>query len=585
MDIGRVMLLKRLLLTGLTLFTVGCTHVGVAELQEEGLAAGLNGEASSNELIEQEVMQEPTSIAPSLLFSLLGGEIAGQRGHVGVASELYMRAAHQSQDPQVALRAAQVALYNKDFSSARVAIDILLQDANVGKESRQLALIVYLRTSAVDESVEQINHLLGLEVESKRGVLLAIGDVIVRNASKNVGLKVINAILQNNPQDASVHLIRSQHRLNSAQFEQALDDANKAISLEPDWELSYLQLAKVLDKKGDEAEASEVLRQAVERFKSKPMMMGYAKFLLEHEQFSLAKDQFLAVLAIDEQASKAKFSLALVYLKLNEVNKAEALLKGLHDKKTFTGRAAFYLGRINYFRKDFKQAVEWFERVPSGFKYIDAQTNISNIKYQSGDTGGAIEVIRKLRAVSPADSVRLYLLEADLLLSDSDYVALSELMDEAVSKDPENLRLRYTRAIAATEINNYVLAEEDLLYVLAKDPVNVNALNALGYMLASKTFRFKDARKYLKRALELRPNDAAILDSMGWLEYREGRYEKAFTLLTKAYKKVPEGEIAAHLGEVLWMLGRQKEARDLWGKALQRDPKDKYLLEIFERFE
>jgi len=585
MDIGRVMLLKRLLLTGLTLFTVGCTHVGVAELQEEGLAAGLNGEASSNELIEQEVMQEPTSIAPSLLFSLLGGEIAGQRGHVGVASELYMRAAHQSQDPQVALRAAQVALYNKDFSSARVAIDILLQDANVGKESRQLALIVYLRTSAVDESVEQINHLLGLEVESKRGVLLAIGDVIVRNASKNVGLKVINSILQNNPQDASVHLIRSQHRLNSAQFEQALDDANKAISLEPDWELSYLQLAKVLDKKGDEAEASEVLRQAVERFKSKPMMMGYAKFLLEHEQFSLAKDQFLAVLAIDEQASKAKFSLALVYLKLNEVNKAEALLKGLHDKKTFTGRAAFYLGRINYFRKDFKQAVEWFERVPSGFKYIDAQTNISNIKYQSGDTGGAIEVIRKLRAVSPADSVRLYLLEADLLLSDSDYVALSELMDEAVSKDPENLRLRYTRAIAATEINNYVLAEEDLLYVLAKDPVNVNALNALGYMLASKTFRFKDARKYLKRALELRPNDAAILDSMGWLEYREGRYEKAFTLLTKAYKKVPEGEIAAHLGEVLWMLGRQKEARDLWGKALQRDPKDKYLLEIFERFE
>ena len=583
MNIARVMLLKRLLLTGLTLFAVACTHVEVVELQDDGLAVGSGSEASSVELVEQEVIQEPTSIAPSLLFSLLGGEIAGQRGRVGVASELYMRAAHQSQDPQVALRAAQVALYNQDFSSARVAVDIFLQDANIDKESRQLALIVYLRTGAVDESVEQINHLLEAEAESKRGVLLAIGDVIVRNASKDVGLKVINAMLQNYPQNASVFLIRSQHGLNSAQFEKALDDANTAISLEPEWELSYLQLAKVLGKKGDVAEASETLRLAVEQFKSKPMMMGYAKLLLQQEQFSLAKDQFLAVLAIDEQASKAKFSLALVYLKLNEASKAEAILKDLHDVKMFTGRAAFYLGRINYFQKDFKQAVEWFERVPSGFKYIEAQTNISNIKYQSGDLSGAIEVIRRLREVSPTESERLYLLEADLLLSDNDYTALSNLMDEAVKKAPENLRLRYTRAIAATEMNNNALAEEDLLYVLAKDPVNVNALNALGYLLASKTFRFEDARKYLKQALELRPNDAAILDSMGWLEYREGRYEESFALLTQAYKKVPEGEIAAHLGEVLWMLGRQKEARELWEKALQRDPEDKYLLEIFER--
>ena len=576
------MQLKRVSLTCLALFTVACSHVGVAELSEVDSVNNSNKGEGSPEILQQEVVA-PTSIEPALLFNLLGGEIAGQRGSVGIASELYMRAARQSQDAQVALRAAQVALYNQDFSSAKVAVDILLQSENIDKESRQLALIVYLRAGAVNDSVEQINHLLALEKSSERGVLLAVGDVITRNANKTVGLEVINIILKNNPSSAGAFLIRSQHWLSVSRFDLALEDVNKAIELEPQWELSYLQRSKVLGEKGDEEGASKVLAAAAERFNTVSMRMEYAKLLLKQERLVMAKEQLLAVLAIDERASKTQLSLALVHLKLNEIAEAEVLLNDLYANKIFPDRAAYYLGRINYLRKDFKPAIEWFERVGRGPIYIEAQSNISNIRYKSGDLSGAIDIIRKLRTTSPTESARFYLLEADLLMSDGNYVALAELMAEAVEKEPENLRLRYTRAIAATEVDDDALAEADLLYVLAKEPSNVNALNALGYLLASKTFRFSDARKYLKQALVLRPNDAAILDSMGWLEYREGRYEEAFALLAKAYKKVPEGEIAAHLGEVMWMLGRQKEARKLWENALRQSPDDKYLLEVFER--
>ena len=158
-----------------------------------------------------------------------------------------------------------------------------------------------------------------------------------------------------------------------------------------------------------------------------------------------------------------------------------------------------------------------------------------------------------------------------------------EILTEAIESAPDDLALRYARSIAATEIGKLELAEKDLLFVLEREPKDVNALNALGYTLASKTFRFKEARYYLAQALALKPNDAAILDSMGWLNYREGRYEQALILLEKAYKTEPEGEIAAHLGETMWMLGRQKEARGVWEEALERDAGNRYLIEVLQR--
>jgi Flp pilus assembly protein TadD len=163
------------------------------------------------------------------------------------------------------------------------------------------------------------------------------------------------------------------------------------------------------------------------------------------------------------------------------------------------------------------------------------------------------------------------------------YEVLYTLLTEAVIDNPDDLSLRYARSIAATETDQLAEAEKDLLFVLAKQPKDVNALNALGYTLASKTFRFKEARQYLTQALSIRPNDAAIIDSMGWLNYREGQYEQALVLLEKAYKKTPEGEIAAHLGEALWVLGRQMEAKAVWQHALEKDKSNRYLIEVMNR--
>ena len=532
---------------------------------------------------EQKMLVRP--LDAGLLFSLLGGEISGQRGDVKTAGAFYLQAARQSQDPQIALRAAQIALYSKDLLAAKEALNIALEmTRTVSIATRQMALVIYLRLGDVANSVAQINGLLlGVSESSKRGAMVAIGDAIMRNGSKDVAAAVIEVLLKGAPQDVDLYMLRSQYRLSLSDFNVALADAEMVVELKPAWEFAYMHLSVVLDKKGAHDRALGVLKNASEKFNSQNIMMAYAKLLVKQEKYLQARAQFMAVIRADNGLQQAKFSLALVHLKLNELDEAAAIFNGLYEAKFYPSKAAFYLGRISYFRKDAVKAMEWFVRVAKGESYVDAQSNISMIKYQAGDVKGAIEVIQRLRLSAPDQSARLYVVEADLLMSIDDYQGVYALMTEAMQQSDEDLSLLYTRAIAATELNDIAGAERDFLSVLEIEPNNVNALNGLGYLLASRTYRFKHAREYLNRAVSIRPNDAAILDSMGWLNYREGRYEDAYKLLSQAYKAVPEGEIAAHLGEVMWMLGRQHEAKALWERALKLAPADRYLLDVLDR--
>jgi len=366
-------------------------------------------------------------------------------------------------------------------------------------------------------------------------------------------------------------------------FVQAEEDAIKVTKLDSSWPVGFAQLSLVLERKGETERALVVLKNAVERLKARPLMMGYGQLLAKNEQYEEARQQFLMLVSQEESSPEASFALGLVYLKLDNAAEATKIFKNLYEEKAFPSKSAFYLGRIHYYQKEYENALLWFERVSKGAHYIDSHASIAMIKSETGDLQGARSVLQRLRNEYPKESARFYLLEAELLMEGQHNKLLYELLTEAIIESPDNLSLRYARSIAATELDELAIAEKDLLFVLEREPKDANALNALGYTLASKTFRFKDARRYLTQALSLRPDDPAILDSMGWLNYREGNYEDALTLLKRAYSKTPEGEIAAHLGETLWMLGRQKEARELWEEGLRRDSDNRYLIEVLQR--
>jgi tetratricopeptide (TPR) repeat protein len=574
------MLLRILWLAVMAISLVACAQVKTDKAVTQSLVAG---SVQKDEPMSDEVLVEPSNLSSELLYSLLGGEIAGQRGDVSMASAFYLSAAKRSQDPGIALRAAQIALYNKDVAAAKLAVDILVEDKNASVQAKRLALTVYLRAGDVEKSLSQIRLLLEKNEIPKRNALLAIGDVVSRHANKNTAISVMTVLVGENVKEAGVFVVRSQIMSNFSLFNQAQKDANKAVELDANWQTGYVQLAQVLERKGDRQAALLVLKEASEKLKARQLLMVYAQLLAKNKQYLAAKEQLLTLLKHEKNYPEARFSLGLVYLKLDDAENAKATFKALYEDNAFRSKVAFYLGRIADHQKQDEEALGWFGKVERSENYVDAQAAIAIIKARSGDVRGARSVTQRLRNEFPEATSRFYLLEAELLMGARQYDVLYLLLTEAVNENPSDLALRFARSIAATEIDQLVEAEKDLLYVLDKTPSNASALNALGYTLASKTFRFKEARKYLAKALSLRPDDAAILDSMGWLNYREGQYEQALVLLERAYKKTPEGEVAAHLGEALWMLGRQMEAMVIWQEALKRDAGNRYLIEVVKR--
>jgi len=143
--------------------------------------------------------------------------------------------------------------------------------------------------------------------------------------------------------------------------------------------------------------------------------------------------------------------------------------------------------------------------------------------------------------------------------------------------------LLYTRALIAQHLNKLDVLEKDLKQLLAKDPKNAEALNALGYSLLDDPNRYAEAEHYLQQAIQLRPEEAVIIDSYGWLQFKLGRPQIALDYLQRAYAKQPENEIAAHIAEVLWSLGRKTEAKKLFDKAIKNAPEDEYLLDFQQR--
>ena len=174
--------------------------------------------------------------------------------------------------------------------------------------------------------------------------------------------------------------------------------------------------------------------------------------------------------------------------------------------------------------------------------------------------------------------------EGEILTNEKRYEEAMTLFDSEINENPHP-DLLYSRAMLAEKMGRLDILEADLKRILEDDPDNATALNALGYTLADRTDRYEEAYDYIKRAYEQSPGDFYILDSMGWVLYRLGRLDEAVDFLQQALELRNDPEIAAHLGEVLWVMGDKEAARDVWDTALQATPADDRLLKVIERFQ
>jgi tetratricopeptide (TPR) repeat protein len=228
--------------------------------------------------------------------------------------------------------------------------------------------------------------------------------------------------------------------------------------------------------------------------------------------------------------------------------------------------------------------LKWYGAVQPGEQYMSAQSRYAGVLAKQGRLTEARKHLQQVDATNPEQRVRLTQAEAQLLRDANAHKEAFELLGGALQKMPENPDLLYDYAMAAEKMDRIDLLEENLRKLIKIRPDHAHAYNALGFTLADRNVRLTEAHELLTRALKLAPDDAFIMDSMGWVLYRMGRNSEALGHLQRAYKLRPDAEIAAHLGEVLWAEGQQDEARKVWSGALKEHGENEALQKTVKRF-
>jgi tetratricopeptide (TPR) repeat protein len=273
---------------------------------------------------------------------------------------------------------------------------------------------------------------------------------------------------------------------------------------------------------------------------------------------------------------------AAVALEIEAIDRARGYLLTLRETGARTDEAAFLLGQVEEMAGDADAALDWFREV-RGENELEALLRIAGIHADRGEIARAREILQQLRDQHPDEAAALYLIEGELLRERDLQDEAIAVYNEGLNAAPDQPDLLYARAMLAVGMDRLDLLERDLRQILVNDPDHVDALNALGYTLADRTERLDEARSLIERAYQLRPDEPAILDSMGWVLFRLGDAEAAEPYLRKALEESFDPEIAAHLGEVLWSLGKKDEARQVWERALDDDPQHEYLLRTLSR--
>jgi tetratricopeptide (TPR) repeat protein len=531
---------------------------------------------------------EPSFSSPraKAQYHIMVGEMAAQRRQPELAAQEFLKALELTPEPELAMRAASLALAAKNEPLALKAAQRWQQLAPDEADPREAVARLALRAGKRDEALKQCEALIRGHAGGPDEGFRQVAQVLSQEGGKkDDALAVMDQLRRKWPDRAGAWHAQSLLALRFNQIELAEKSVREALRLAPESRETLLLLTGVLVRKGDVAGADAAMAKLLDGAgdDAVELRMGYARLLLEAEQLDAARREFEAILAAKPDAPEPRLALGLLELERDDMDAAEKHFKALFDAPEFRQRAAYYLGRIEEVRRNPAGALQWYEQVTEGEQALEALTRRALALAKLGRGPEARRLLGDMRREMPMFATRFYLAEGELLTEANANAEALALYDQALREHPGEPDLLYGRSLVHERLKNMPAAEADLRLILKDDGDDARAMNALGYMLTVHTDRLDEARKLVTRALELTPDDAAVIDSLGWIEFRQGRHGEARRLLEKAFKKVKDPEIAAHLGEVLWTLGERDRAKEIWEAALTRDPEHRVLRDTVQR--
>jgi len=552
------------------------------EKQQESVTPAASAPSIKKELPKR--TEAKTEIDQDVLFMLMSAEIAGQRGQYELAYEGYIEAAKRVKDPKPAERAAMIAMYLKDAKKLKKSLAIWLKKEPQNLTARKLAVLASLKDGDKQKTQEHLSAMLDSDPAGFESAVLELANALQDEGKLPIVYDALETLSAQKPNQAIIHYLQAIIAMQMKDQRLAERKVEQALKLQPEWDKALAFQAQIAVMSGDFPKAVGFLRNVYLKYPDNQKIgKMLAQLLIKTGDYDEAGKVYQKLVEKDPKDFESSLALALVHMQLDREKEAEEILKKLLDQDEWREQARFYLGKLEEKRDNLKKALNWYDQVreePFSFEAGIAAVNLLARDKQYDEAGSRLQ---SMRDSFPKEKTRIILMQAELLNQQKHYQEAYDVLTSALAEQPDSRELLYTRALIAERIGKLDVLESDLKKILAQYPDNAEALNALGYTLLGFPSRLTEAETYLQQALKLQPDEPVILDSYGWLLFKQGKAEKALEYLEQAYAKQKENEIAAHLAEVLWSLGRKDEARKLFDKAFKAAPEDEYLLDFKQR--
>jgi tetratricopeptide (TPR) repeat protein len=532
-----------------------------------------------------------------LFYQLLVGEMSARNGDAASAYSLLLDAARKTGSQSLYERTVEVALQARSGDSALMAAQAWAKAYPASQDANRYLLQILIGLNKIPETLEPIRRdLAGMAPKDRPSAIALLPRYFARATDKKQAAAVVEQALAGELASTATGPVAwsaiGTLRFLASDIDGAIEATRRGAALNAKAEEPILLALGLMDTKNPAAEA--IVRKYLDNKPLPELRMAYARKLLDAQRYPEALVQMQVLTNEKKDYAEAWLVRGSLEFQEKQFAAAETSLKtyatlippatdGAEMDRGLV-QAYLLLAQIAEQNQKFDVAQTYLQRINSPQDALRVQSRRAMILARQGKLEEGRALIRNTPETKEEDARAKVSAEVQLLRDNKQYAAAYELLSTAVQRFPQDIDLVYDQAMVAEKVQKVDDMEQLLRRVIAAKPDYHHAYNALGYSLADRNQRLPEARALITKALQFAPNDPYIVDSMGWLEFRSGNTEEALRLLQSAYQARPDAEIAAHMGEVLWSMGRQDQARAIWNEGKGLNPENETLVETIRRY-
>ena len=533
------------------------------------------------------------AVTEQLIQKYLSAELSFQRGDKFAAYSTMMSLARSLRDPRLARRGLEFAISGSLGGEALKAARLWREIAPQSEEATQAVVGLLISSGRIDEVKTVLaQQLAASSPEALPNTIALLQRQLARVQDRSRAYGLLRELLEPYGDVLDARLTLAQAAMVAGDRATALTEARAALAKHPSSDLVALVLAQIIEDRTESIQSLVAFLQ--KNPKSREVRLAYARTLIEQNKVAEAKAQFALLLTHHPDDRTTLYALGLMAAQAGEMREAESYLSKYiqtlgdqPDRERDSTQALLVLAQIAEDKNDTAAALKWLEKIEPDNQgsYISATLRRAMLLAKAKDPEAARALLQQAEVRNDDDRAKLTVGEAQLLRDAGRLDDALRMVADALELNKNNIDLLYEHAMLAERAKQFDLMERELRKLIKVAPDNQHAYNALGYSFADRNVRLQEAFDLISKANQIAPNDPYILDSLGWVEFRLGRLEQALKTLQRAYEIKADAEIAAHLGEVMWKMGRQDEAKKLWRSANDKDPKNETLRATLQRLQ